>query len=161
MSWSRRSVLLGFALVAGCGFQPVYGPGGAGSALQGQVLVDAPETPLTFTFARQLELSLGRNSSAAYGLSYTLTTGSVALAITSDQEIQRFHVNGLVQYTVTNRSSGAVVSTGQVESFTGYSTTGNVVATTTAIRDAEQRLAVILADLLLTRLIATAGDFSS
>jgi len=40
----RRRFLLALPLLAlaACGFEPVYGPGGAGTALQNRVLVDAP-----------------------------------------------------------------------------------------------------------------------
>ena len=36
--WSRRAALAVALLAAGCGFAPVYGPGGAGTRLDGQVV---------------------------------------------------------------------------------------------------------------------------
>ena len=51
---------------------------------------------------------------------------------------------------------GAVVTQGNVGGFTGYSATGSTVATTAARTDAQDRLMVILADQIVTRLIAAA-----
>ena len=46
MSWSRRAILLSGALaLAACGFTPVYGPGGTGGKLFGQIRADDPNTP--------------------------------------------------------------------------------------------------------------------
>ena len=42
--WSRRAALAVALLAAGCGFTPVYGPGGAGTRLHGQVRVADPQT---------------------------------------------------------------------------------------------------------------------
>jgi LPS-assembly lipoprotein len=47
-----------------------------------------------------------------------------------------------------------------VESFTAFSAAGSPVATQAAERDAEQRLMTILADQLVTRLIATTPDLA-
>jgi LPS-assembly lipoprotein len=47
-----------------------------------------------------------------------------------------------------------------VNSFTGYSATGTTVSAQAARQDAEKRLMVILGDLLIDKLIATA-DLSS
>ena len=48
------------------------------------------------------------------------------------------------------------VTSGTVDSFTGYSATGSTVATRAARADAEERLTTILADQIVTRLIAAA-----
>jgi LPS-assembly lipoprotein len=45
----------------------------------------------------------------------------------------------------------------EVSNFTGYSTFGTPVATQAAERDAEARLMQMLADQMLTRLVAAAG----
>ncbi|HCQ58330.1 MAG TPA: hypothetical protein DIU10_10575, partial [Sulfitobacter sp.] len=49
---------------------------------------------------------------------------------------------------------GQIVTSGKVESFTGYSATGTTVATRAAELDAQERLMVILADLVVSRLYA-------
>ena len=108
---------------------------------------------------RRLEDRLGRNTSATFALNYTLALGEIALAVTPDNAIQRFHVTGAVNYTLLDRGTGAVVASGQLENFAAYAATGNTVSAATARRDAEARLVTILADQLVARLLAQAASF--
>ena len=48
-----------------------------------------------------------------------------------------------------------MVAQGEVSSFSSYSTEGTVIATNAAHADARGRLAVMLADQVVTRLLAT------
>ena len=50
-----------------------------------------------------------------------------------------------------------VEADGRVTAFTGYSATGSTVATAAAQRDAEARLAVILADMIVAQVLMRAG----
>ena len=61
---------------------------------------------------------------------------------------------GDVDFALRNISTGQVVTSGNVENFTGYSATGSTVATLAAERDAQKRLMVMLAEQLVTRLYA-------
>jgi LPS-assembly lipoprotein len=155
----RRRLFLGFALatLAGaCGFAPVYGPGGAAEGLRGSLLVAAPDDRNAFVLVRHLERRLGQPQNAPYLLSYKIATTRQGVGITPAQETTRFNVLGRIEYTVTDRATMAVLSEGAVENFTGYSATGSIVATIEATRDAEERLMIILADQIVSRLIATA-----
>ena len=69
----------------------------------------------------------------------------------------RYNLLGRVEYALRDLQTGAVVLTGQADSFTSYSASGTTVATQAAQRDAEARLMVILADQILNRLTAEAG----
>ena len=55
---------------------------------------------------------------------------------------------------LTDSASGAEVTRGQVSTFTSYSTTGTTIATMSAEQDAHDRLARMLADQVVTRLLA-------
>lgn len=93
---NRRKVLsLGLALLAGaglsaCGFEPVYGPNGAGTAMKGQIAFQAPETIKApsdtgaYYLVRQLETRLGRAGAPAFRMDLTLATEEVGQAITAD-----------------------------------------------------------------------------
>lgn len=155
MSWSRRAALLSIVALAGCGFQPVYGPGGTGSALQGRVEVQEPTTQNGYLMTRQLETRLGRANAPAYLLEVKLATGEEGLAINREGDTTRYNVLGAAEYNLRSAATGAVVTSGRVENFTGYSATGSTVATLAAERDATERLMVILADEIVTRLLAT------
>ncbi len=156
MSWSRRKSLLLISLgLAACGFQPVYAPGGSGSALYGQVAVSAPETTEAFFLVENLEQRLGRSGSAAYALEVGVATETQGQAITPANETTRYSLVGEAVYTLTRLADGEVVASGEVENFTGYSATGSTVETLASERDARERLMGILADQITTRILAT------
>lgn len=161
MLWSRRATLAGLAALplAACGFTPVYGPSGPGTALRGRVAVDAPENRLGFEFVARMEERLGRVRQPDYRLSYTISEESQGIAISSTNDITRVRLNGRVQYTLVD-ASGAQLLAGEVENFTAYSTTGSTLASDAGARDAETRLMVLLADQVVDRLISGAARFS-
>lgn len=154
MWWSRRSLLLAVLAVAACGFQPVYGPGGIGQKLFGQVRPKDPKTPDEYFFVGRIDERLGPVQSARYELDYSLRVAVVPQAITTDEVTTRYALNGTAAFTLTEITSGKVVTRGQVSSFTSYSTTGTTIATMSAEQDAHQRLAGMLADQVITRLTA-------
>jgi LPS-assembly lipoprotein len=158
-SYSRRLLLgTGLALLAGCGFAPAYAPGGAGAALMGQVEVREPETRAGYLLTRELEGRLGRAPAARYELRPAISLVTEAIAIDRSNVASRFNMLGRVEYALIDRQTGLTVTTGAVDSFTAFSATGTPVATQAAERDAEVRLMTILADQLVTRLVATVPD---
>jgi LPS-assembly lipoprotein len=152
---SLYKTLLALPLLAACGFAPVYGPQGAGTALQGRVLVEAPDTRDDQLMLQQIERRLGRAGDPAYGLAIDLIVTQEGLAIDADGDIDRYNLLGTATYTLTSSANSAVVSTGTVTNFTGYSSTGSTVATLAAERDARQRLMTALGDMVVDRLVAT------
>ena len=162
-SSDRRTLIAGLsALVAlplaGCNFRPVHGPGGAGPAIRDRIRASDPATRIEFEMVARLETRIG--SGGEYDLLYTLAIDQRDLAIDGAQNIDRVNVIGTLDYSLRDRASGRVLDQGALSSFTGYATTASPVATTAARRDAEDRLAVILADQLVARLIASAPGWS-
>ncbi|NRB20073.1 MAG: hypothetical protein HRU33_21640 [Rhodobacteraceae bacterium] len=162
--FNRRTLLVMLAplALAACGFTPVHAPGGTGDALYGQVTVQAPEdVPSTsevdsYLVVQNLEHRLGRAGAAAYQLDLTLSTRDEGQAITDDSQTTRYSLLGEASYTLTRTSDGKVVASGEEQAFTGYSATGSTVETLASERDAHQRLMVILADQINTRILTTA-----
>ncbi|MGR3249050.1 MAG: LPS assembly lipoprotein LptE [Paracoccus sp. (in: a-proteobacteria)] len=157
--WSpdRRTALLALLALGGCGLTPVYGPGGGGSRLWGRVRPRDPDTPIDFVFNRRLAERLGSEDSAVYDLDYRINVGVVPQAITTDEVTTRYSLNGTADFALTG-PEGAVVTQGSVSSFTSYSTTGTTISTLAAEGDARERLAVMLADQVVTRLLAAASS---
>ena len=153
--WSRRAALAVALLAAGCGFTPVYGPGGAGTRLHGQVRVADPQTTDDYAFLRRMTERLGPAETGRYDLAYTLRVAALPQAITPDEVTTRFSLNGTATYRLTDSATGATVAQGEVSNFTSHSTVGTVIATNAAEQDARNRLAVMLADQVVTRLLAT------
>ena len=154
----RLFLLTGLAALAGCGFSPAYGPGAGGAALRGRVEVQAPDTRAGYLLTRDLEVRMGRTGSGRYLLGYEIALSSEAIAIDQRNVAGRFNILGAVRYTLTDRQTGETVTNGTVESFTAYSARGTPVATRAARRDAETRLMTILADQIVTRLLAVMPD---
>lgn len=156
MSWCNRRTLILAALAAlpACGFTPVYGPEGAGTALQGAVVVDPPATRDGYLLVRELETRLGRANPGRYGLSYKVEVRASSVAISRANVTTRYNLLGEVTYALRELDGGAVVASGKVDNFTGYSASGTTVATQAAERDAHERLMTILADQIAAQLIA-------
>jgi len=148
------------AALSGCGFAPAYGPSGTAGKLQSQITVDAPENRDQQLLVQELENRLGRTSTGRYQLHYDLSYDEARMAVTADNTTTRFNIVGTVAYALRDSGSQEILSTGTVSSFTGYSTTSSTVATLASERDARKRLAVILADKIVTQLIASAPEMS-
>lgn len=142
--------------VAGCGFEPVYGSGGAGAALRGKVRVAAPEDADGYILVQRLEERLGRAAQPDYELGFDLLTVVQGQAITPSNETTRYSIIGTADYVLTALADGRVLASGEVENFTGYSATGSTVETLAGERAARIRLMTILADQIANRLYATA-----
>ena len=157
--YSRRTVLgLPLALAA-CGFTPAYGPGGPAAGINGTIRAADPADKNAFDLVARLDQRLGRPKADRYDLTYTITTQAVGVGITPDNAITRYNLKGAVDWALTDRGTGARLTGGKVESFTSYSATGSTVAGLAAEEDAATRLMRILADQIVTRLIATSGDW--
>jgi LPS-assembly lipoprotein len=161
----RRFVLRGLALwglaglgLAACGFTPAYGPTGQARRLQDSILADAPSNRDDYLLVQQIESRLGRGTDGPYALGYSYSISSAAMAITAENVTARVNLVGRVSFVLRDRVTDAVLLRGSVDGFTGYSTTGSTTATEAARRDARARLAVLLADQMIIRLTAAAGN---
>lgn len=155
----RRIVLLGLAALAGCGFTPVYGPEGDAKGLAGAIEIDAPRDAAGQALVAQLEDRLGIASAAEYRLAADVFLTENELGITPDQVITRYQLLGQARFVLYDLSTGTPVTSGTVSNFSSYSATGTPFATQTAQNDAQDRLMVILADEIVARLLATAGNW--
>ncbi|WP_420568842.1 LPS assembly lipoprotein LptE [Thalassovita sp.] len=156
----RLALLICAAALTGCGFAPAYGPTGAASKLQSQITVDAPVDLDQQLLVQELENRLGRTASGRYQLGYQLTYEQARMAVSADNTTTRFNIVGTVEYTLRDGYSQQVLTQGNVSGFTGYSTTSSTVATLASEQDARKRLAVILADRIVTRLISAAPELA-
>lgn len=159
LSYNRRLFLTSLLGLGACGFAPVYAPGGIAEGLHGAVRVAAPEDREAYELVKRLEEKLGQPQGAAFRLDYDITISTKQAGVTAAREITRTQVNGKVKFSLSNIATGVEVQAGSVTSFTSFSNLGSTVSTASVERDAYRRLMVTLADLLHTRLIATAPDW--
>ena len=156
-SFNRRSILILPLALAACGFAPVYGPNGPARGLQGKIRVADPADKNAFDLVERLEERLGRPSTDSFDLTYTIKTEPFGVGITPDNAITRYNLTGKIDWQLTDRASGTRVTGGTVDSFTSYSATGSTVAGLAAEEDAYLRLMRLLADQIVSRLLATSG----
>ncbi|MCV2873750.1 LPS assembly lipoprotein LptE [Defluviimonas sp. WL0050] len=162
LSSDRRTFLILAAALplSACGFAPAYGPGGQATGLLDRVTVDAPENKDDFDLVERLEERLGRPAAAAFRLSYRVEVEVEGQAIAQDNRINRYQVIGKVAYTLHDAGTDEALSSGKVSSFTAYSAFGTSVAAAASESDARTRLMRILADRIVTQLIATSAEWN-
>lgn len=153
----RRTFLAGMLALAGCGFQPAYGPGGPARKLLGTIHVNDPTDKDGFDLVERLEERLGRPENPAYVLVYRITTKAQGLGITAENAITRYNLAGSVEYSLRKRDDGTEIAAGVVDSFTAYAATGSMLGTEAARQDAQTRLMRLLADQIVTQLVASSG----
>lgn len=156
-----KVALAGALALSACGFSPAYGPGSPAAGLLDRVAIDAPNDRDAFNLVERLEERLGRPGAAAYRLSYALEVTSESRSITPTGATTRYNLNGRVHYTLRDRQSDRVLTEGDVSTFTSYSASGTPVATSASETDAGLRLMRLLADQIVTRLIATSGEWGA
>lgn len=160
MTPTRRALVLGAPalLLGGCTpFVPAYGPSGGAAGLRGAVRADDPDTEVGFHFVDRLEERLGRPAPGApWALSYAFGFEQAALAIDGSNNITRFNLEGRVDWALGAPGAPAPRLSGTERDFTAYSATGSTISTLASQRDAERRLAILLADSVVARLLAEA-----
>ncbi|TNF19207.1 MAG: hypothetical protein EP318_15750 [Rhodobacteraceae bacterium] len=158
---SRREFLLGAAAaaLAGCGFAPAYGTGGAASRLQNAILVQEPENHFGYLVTRRIEERLGKGGEdAPYRLALRIKFSQESLGSTSDGQLTRYHIIGNTTYALQRAADQSEIDSGTVHNFTAYSASGSTVSTLAAQRDAQDRLMIALADQVIERLVLAAPD---
>jgi LPS-assembly lipoprotein len=161
--WLSRSIILGVIAslsLAACGFTPAYAPGGSGTKLQNTVLAAEPHDKPAFDLVERLEERLGPSDHPHYGLSYKIALKPAGVGITTDNAITRYNLIGVVDWELTDVLTGTHLTKGRAENFTSYSATGSTVAGLAAQEDASQRLMRIIADQIVTQLLATSGQWA-
>ncbi|MCV2867210.1 LPS assembly lipoprotein LptE [Defluviimonas sp. WL0002] len=158
----RQFLCLLAALPLGaCGFRPAYAPGGAAAGLLDSVTVEAPLDRNGFDLVERLEERLGRTKTPTYSLGYRIETSETGLGITPDDTTTRYNINGTVTFVLRDKATGGELTAGKVSTFTAFSATGTAVSTESARADAYQRLMRLLADQIVTRLLATSAEWGA
>ena len=159
LSSDRRHILKLFATLplAGCGFTPVYGPNGSGGSLRGRIAFRAPDTQEGFRLRTRLEDRLGRTERGDYLLTVQIDIEEVAVIISSAQDTNRFNLSGEAMWVLTEPGNDTPLASGTAATFTAYSAFGSTVTTREAQNDARDRLAIALADLIVTDIIVASA----
>ncbi len=161
--FSRRKIVTALCLTSvlgSPGFTPVYSDGSAASGLQGMIEITSGKGRESFEMREHLIERFGFAKNAQYNLTYTYFADSEGLAVSTSAEITRYNLNGTSSFKVTDNASGAVVFSGVVKSKTAYSATSETYPTRIAEQDARSRLALALAEQMITRISATSAQWA-
>jgi len=169
MWWSRPICLgslpraialcLAFALTA-CGFTPLYSEDSSARAIDGVFVIENSQTGgFGFAMNERLRTRLGDARTGPYRLQIDTRIDQEERAIRADRSVLRFNLDALAQFAVLDAATGAVLFKDNARSFTAYSAIASPFATRSAEEDARNRLAIALADQIVLRLAATAGDW--
>ncbi len=163
----RRAVLraaAAAALVAACGFTPLYGTGAPAARMAGRVDVAVIPGAPGFALREQLTGRLGPAATPTHRLEVTLKLQQTGVALTQQNATTRFDVLGTASYRLVPLAGGPAVLSGEVRALTGYNAPASDIsvafAALSAQQDAEERLAVLLADRILQRLALASGDWT-
>lgn len=159
LSFDRRGFLFTlscFAALGACGYTPALTSASPSAALYNNVQIASPGNAQSFALVSRLEDRLGRGAPGRWVLNYSISVSSERTGIATDESTTRNNLLGAVQFSLTDRQSEQIALTGTVSSFTGYDATASTLATESARRDATERVMVLLADQIVTRLIALA-----
>ncbi len=161
--YNRRTALTAltsFAVLGGCGFEPVYREGSAADSLRGQIDVTPGKGRENFEMRERFIERFGFANSPKYKLSFNFEFESEGLAVSTSAEVTRFNLDGRSRFKVTDAGTGVVLLSGMVTSKTAYSATSETFPTRVAEQDAQSRLALALADQIVTRISATAPQWA-
>lgn len=143
-----------------CGFTPAYGPKGPAAGLADQIRIADPNDKNSFDLVERLEERLGRTSTGHYDLTYTISTETSGVGIASDNSTTRYQLYGTADWSLTERGTSTRVTGGQASGFTSWSATASTVAALSGEENAALRLMHILADQIVTQLVATSGAWA-
>jgi LPS-assembly lipoprotein len=144
--------------LSACGFTPIYSDGSAADRMHGRITLGSFDGLDGFQMREQLESRLGAASTATHRLDVVLNIDSDGVAITADGSITRYNLSGTAKFTVTQQGGG-IVFQDSVTAFTAYNATASAYATRIAEQDATRRMAVTVADKIVTRLATSAEDW--
>jgi LPS-assembly lipoprotein len=150
--------VIGSLLLAGCGFQPLYGDGGA---MVGPTLQNVFVEPISDRVGYELRNNLldlfnatGQADNAQYRLKLSLTETEEAVILQTNTAITRYNYTLAAHYELIPRASTQAVKSGDITSLTAYNVAAApyLYSTVTAQRDAKNRAANDIAERLRTQI---------
>lgn len=154
----RVAAILGLGLMlAGCGLRPLYGGGESGAVRQ--MLSGVEVAPIAgqngWLVANALRDRLRSEGPARYRLEIRLDDNITGLGIRRDDSITRERRTLRARYQLVDLSNGAVTIDATAGSDAGIDVVRSEYATIAAERTALERLSVIVADQIVTRIALT------
>ncbi len=152
-------ILIGAALLSGCGFKPLHYRGGAETSPVVEKLGAIYIYPMQDRTGQQMHNLLrdrlnpgGQPTDAAYGLKVFLAETLLELNIRQDATATRTNLTVEANFTLYDLDSGEALYSGSSRSTNSYDILENQFATSVAEADARKRSLRVLSDAVKTRL---------
>jgi LPS-assembly lipoprotein len=153
-------LVLGTAVISGCGFHPLYGGGEVGARIS-PTLAAVYVEPVPDRVGYELRNDLldlfnatGQADGAAYRLKLTIAETEEAVVLQTNTAITRYNYTLTAHYDLIPRASTDAVKSGDVTALSAYNVAAApfLYATVTAERDAKNRAANDIAERIRTEL---------
>lgn len=161
--YDRRKIaaaLVASLVLGGCGFKPIYSEGSAASELHGKIKIESGKGREFFEMRERLIARFGFSDNPTYTLVFTYNVESDGLAVSGTAEITRYNLKGRSAFKVMDSATDKVLFGATVKSTTAYSATSETYPTQVAEQDALSRLALAMADQIVTRVSSTASQWA-
>jgi LPS-assembly lipoprotein len=141
--------------LSGCGLQPMYGGGSTGVAASGLSAISVapiPERAGWLVRNALVDRLGGEPGSPSYRLDVELNDDIVAFGIRGDSAVTRERRTLRARYRLVDLSTGEVVLDATAGSDAGIDVVSSEYATVAAEQTAQERLAEVIADQMVSRL---------
>lgn len=146
--FNRRKFIFLFPAFAGCSFAPVFKLQNSPEYLKGKVEFPKPTNREAYILVSRLEENFGPLEKVLFKLSVSFSISKKGFG--SLGNISRYNLPGSASFVLTEVSTGKVIISDEVNTFTSYSASAQTLATETAERSARDRLMKALADQITT-----------
>ena len=146
--FNRRKFIFLFSTLAGCSFAPVFKLQNTPKHLKGKIKFPTRTDRESYVLVSKLEENFGPVERGLFKLSVSTSVNKKGFG--SLGNISRYNLPGTASFILTEVSTGKVIISDQVNTFTSYSASAQTLATETAERSARDRLMKALADQITT-----------
>lgn len=128
--------------LGGCGFTPLYGPGGVTAGLS-RIEVKAPDGRIAYLLRERLEDALLPQASGRplYRLDFTITERRDPRGLGPDDAASRYELTAVVDYKLTELATGAVLHSGVETVLMSYDAVDAPYAGVAAQQNSQERAA--------------------
>ena len=138
---AAAAIAAGLAL-GGCGFTPLYGPGGVTAGLS-HIEVDAPDGRTAYLLRERLEDALlpERAARPLYRLGFTIAERRDPRGLGPDDAASRYELTVVVAYTLTELATGTELHSGEETVLISYDAVDAPYAGIAAQQNSQERAA--------------------
>lgn len=148
-------VLILLIFLTACGFTPAYGPGALSKDMLENISFEDPDGRLEYEFLKAVERRIPQTPDPTYIVQYQITKRTQG-GLTRD--LPRLQIWARVNFDLIEAATNETLFSDSVDSFTSYTREDGLRGP--AIKDAENRLMQILADKVVTKLIARSENIA-